>query len=262
MPTVLSEVTLDEVSLVDKPANQHSKILLLKRDGGSVLSKAPAGVQFNIGFKEDGGSEIQSVVFDAQHWDEERAKKWLADHNLTSEKLDKTPNTLRFRQHDPEGYVRFRMIKPGAQITKALALHAEDSLQRTMALVSEAIREKFSKNPENRSEPAMLESFIFIRDFYEDQVVFEQGGECYRVEYEIVDLPDGGTRVELSEKIPVSIVYQDAVAKTEGVAPPTISEELHARVIKLYAELAHLRNPRSLIGKYSPPHNHKFRSGR
>jgi hypothetical protein len=33
MPTFLSDIELDEVSLVDRPANQHAKVILMKADG-------------------------------------------------------------------------------------------------------------------------------------------------------------------------------------------------------------------------------------
>ena len=90
-----------------------------------MVAKAPKGIQFNIGFKEQGGSEVQSVVFTSEEWDEDAAKTWLDDHDMESGKMDKTTSTLRFRQKPPEDYVRFRMITPGAQVAKALAAKME-----------------------------------------------------------------------------------------------------------------------------------------
>ena len=68
----------------------------------------PSGVEAIIGIKEDGGSEIQSVSFDASQWSPSEAKKWLADHDFsttveeaTGEKEDAI--TVRLDELGPDG---------------------------------------------------------------------------------------------------------------------------------------------------------------
>lgn len=39
MPTKLTEIILDEISLVDKGSNPHAHVILMKRDGGDTVSK-------------------------------------------------------------------------------------------------------------------------------------------------------------------------------------------------------------------------------
>jgi len=148
MPQVLSELKLNEISLVDRPANStvdakgkktpRAVVALYKRDGDdehhkhgpgckcekckcmtkdiSIVGKAAKGIQFVIGFKGDGsGSDVQSVLFDKDHWDENKARAWLKDHDFKAGSPDSTTNTLRFRQKDPGSYSRFRVIQPGAK---------------------------------------------------------------------------------------------------------------------------------------------------
>lgn len=93
-----------------------------KMDGLEDISKVE-GVKFVIGFKEEGGSEIQSVIFDGEKWNEEKAKKWLKDHDLSHGKVDETSTgTLRFRQKEPSEFKRFRIVVPGEK--KAALLDA------------------------------------------------------------------------------------------------------------------------------------------
>lgn len=125
MPQILSDLQLDEVSLVDRPANStvdgkgkktaRAVIALYKRDTGSETSKAAKGIKFVVGFKGGKGSQVQSVIFDKDQWDADAARKWLADHDMKSGTPDTTSNTLRFRQLDPGGFDRFRVIEPGQQ---------------------------------------------------------------------------------------------------------------------------------------------------
>lgn len=46
-------------------------------------------------------SQVQSVIFSKEFWDADRARTWLSEHDLKSEKMDETEETLRFRQFDP-----------------------------------------------------------------------------------------------------------------------------------------------------------------
>lgn len=70
------------------------------------------GVKFVVGFPESGSSEIQSVIFDKENWDEAAAKEWLGEHDLKAGTPDVTANTLRFRQKNPARFSRFRIVDP------------------------------------------------------------------------------------------------------------------------------------------------------
>lgn len=48
----------------------------------------PAGIEAIIGFKEAGGSEIQSLAFDAALWTPPKAKKWLDDHDFLTAQFE------------------------------------------------------------------------------------------------------------------------------------------------------------------------------
>ena len=79
----------------------------------SAVTKKTKGIKFVIGFKEKGGSEVQSVIFDSKLWTETDAKQWLKDNDFTGLEVDETENSLRFRQKDPGQYVRMRTITAG-----------------------------------------------------------------------------------------------------------------------------------------------------
>jgi len=234
MPQKLKAVELDEVSLVDRPANQHAVIVLSKRDDDACkgdVCKAPAGVQFNIGFKPEGGSEIQSVVFDSELWDEEKAKAWLKDHDMVSGKMDQTKNTLRFRQKDPEGYSRFRMITPGAQVSKALK--AKDSWSNVQRVIDSALREKFEERGDS-AMPAAPGGYVYVRDLFKDSAIFEQDGVIYRTDYVVEYDGEGNPAVAFSNKVPQQVVYQD-VKKAEE-KPPEVPAELLFKLGRLEAQ--------------------------
>lgn len=256
MPQKLSRVELDEVSLVDAGANQLSKVVLMKRkedtckedEGCDDVEKAPAGIQFVVGFKEEGGSEVQSVIFNTDTWDEEKAKGWLKAHDMESGKVDKpeSGNTLRFRQKDPEGFKRFRVIKPGAQVSKALK--ARNSLQRVQNAVDVALREKFETKATNGLKGPM--NYLWIRDFYKDAVVFDQEGQTYRCDY-TVEFVDGEVQVNLNEKIPVEVVYQD-VGKQLTSEPAQVPGELLVKLGRLQAHVSELHR---VLKRGNPCHN-------
>lgn len=42
----------------------------------------PAGVEAVVGFRDDGGSEVQTVVFDADEWAPDRAREWLHQRGM------------------------------------------------------------------------------------------------------------------------------------------------------------------------------------
>ena len=288
----LTAVELDEISLVDQGAAQGAKVVLMKRaevcekrEGCAVLKmkdkdmkacamkadkcphmemeeeeeeveKAPKGIQFSIGFKEGGGSEIQSVVFDSEKWTPEEARQWLKDHDMVSDKLDEKPNTLRFRQKDPEGYARFRMITPGTQVAKAL--RAKDSWQRVQAAVDLAVRQKYQ--PE--TTPGMIAaSYLFIRDFFEDSVIVEQDGKTWRVDYEVARDDNGELQVSLGEKMPVEIVYQDVKKADAPPEEPEVPAELLFRLGKVQAQVAEVNRRVDKMNSCHSAADGKFCSG-
>lgn len=229
MPQRLSEVELDEVSLVDEPANQLAKVVLVKRNTKpeveeEVEKAVPAGIKFVIGFQDDDdeGSEVQSVVFDSSKWDAERAKKWLEDHKMEAGKVDETENTFRFRQMDPEKFSRFRMITPGRGIAKALK--ARDSLSRINTAIDTAVRGEFGDPSVSHTGSLASSNYIFIRDLYKDSIIFEQDGQIWRAEYGITYGDDGEIQVNVGNKIPVEMVYQD-VKKAEEVSEEVTDED-------------------------------------
>lgn len=233
----LSELDLDEVSFVDVPADPLAKVILFKTASGCVIKagrdcssigasgkctregcpmfgkicKGPAGVQFVVGFKEGGGSDVQSIIFDSDKWDQEKAKAWLKDHNFTSAKVDETPNTLRYRQHDPGGYIRFRVIAPGAQASKAL--QGKIDLQKLHDAIAAAVRAKF-----DTVEKGAKGSSLWIRDLTGDSVIFEQIEKVFQAAYEIEISDKGEPIVKISESVPVEIHYKE-IGKVETVSP-------------------------------------------
>lgn len=201
----LSGVVLDEVSLVDSPAAHLSKVVLMKRldpEAGEV--EKVEGVQFNLGFKKDGESAVQSVVFDSETWEEEDAKKWLTDHNMKAGKMDATENTLRFRQLPPDGFEKFRMITPGKQVSKALK--ASQSLSRTQEVISRAVRDAFSSAPPKAGDFPLTP---WVRDLYKDSVVFDLDGKVYRAEYTLDFSSGDELNVTFGNKVPVDVAYVD-----------------------------------------------------
>jgi hypothetical protein len=262
MAQELKDVELDEVSLVDRPANQFAKVVIMKQDvqkcfigkddlakcefmkGGvctnkgctaklEAVEKGPAGVQFNIGFKEEGGSEIQSVVFDSGKWTAEKARAWLEEHDLKGGKLDETENTLRFRQKDPKEFARFRMITPGRQVSKALK--AKESWSNVQEVVGRALRDKFT--PKGEADDMSPKEYVFVRELFKDSVIFEQGGGLYRVDYEIdyegVDAPT----VTFSAKVPQQIVYRDLSKQDPVSDDPPVKEPPADELPQVPAEL-------------------------
>lgn len=44
---------------------------------------------------------VQSIVFPKTKFSQSEALKWLLSHKYNYSKIDITPNTYRFRQHEP-----------------------------------------------------------------------------------------------------------------------------------------------------------------
>jgi hypothetical protein len=70
------------------------------------------------------GSEIQSVIFDADAFTARAARSWLAAHDFAAPAVDRRASTLRFRQHPPDAFdpASFRTIRlrPGVQAVVGL----------------------------------------------------------------------------------------------------------------------------------------------
>lgn len=99
------------------------------------------GVKFVIGFKKEGGSEIQSVIFDKRKFTKEQAKAWLEKAKLDSGKVDETEDSYRFRQHDPGDYTRFRVMVPGQNAKESAGPLDEATLTGdVIPLVEKAVR--------------------------------------------------------------------------------------------------------------------------
>ena len=54
-------------------------------------------------------SQVQSIIFQKSEWTIKDAKSWLKEHNYKISKFDKTENTLRFLQENPELYSEFKI---------------------------------------------------------------------------------------------------------------------------------------------------------
>jgi predicted nucleic acid-binding Zn-ribbon protein len=219
MPTIpirrqlLKDLNLHEVSLVTAGANQHARIALYKSAEGAPVEKSTEGVQFNIGFPEDGsGSEIQSVVFDSSKWDVEKAKEWLKKHNLKVSKVDETENTLRFRQKDPALYKRFRMVTPGEGVAKCLGPFTFD---QALKAVNEAVRQKYDPQYHNFGIPVAVDSgYVWIREVYEDHAIFEQDGQIFSVPFTF-GVDNGALKATLdADREPVVVAYIPVGEKT------------------------------------------------
>lgn len=243
----LTNLALDEVSFVDSPANKLAKVILFKRDTSGEVHKATTGIKFNLGFKQGGGSEVQSVVFDTKEWNKATAVKWLKDHKMASGKVDETTNTLRFRQADPADFTRFRMVTPGAQLAKAL-YSTEDSYNTILQTVDMAVRQKFQNATYG---PGGCPDYIYMRDLINDSAFFEQQGECYRVDYAINRNADGESEVTLGDKVPVELVYQDVGANTDSTSKSTIPAELLFELGKIKAKASWLDRRLSKLNERS-----------
>jgi hypothetical protein len=94
--------------------------------------------------EEKAKSKVQSVIFPKAHWDSvEKCKSWLASHDFTSEKVDETETSYRFRQLDPAGFDSFRTIclKPqGEKPGKKCQIEAVLGISK--AEVGEGVEEK------------------------------------------------------------------------------------------------------------------------
>src|SRR5574343_89701 len=59
-------------------------------------------------FEQADGSEVQTVIFNKRDWNAQRARAWLQSHDMRSDKMDETSESLRFRQREPGEFKRMR----------------------------------------------------------------------------------------------------------------------------------------------------------
>lgn len=50
------------------------------------------------------GMTVQSLLFSRDQWDVKSAKGWAKEHGYRYGDVDEKPNTIRMRQHDPDGF--------------------------------------------------------------------------------------------------------------------------------------------------------------
>jgi hypothetical protein len=243
----LSNLSLDEVSFVDSPANKLAKVILFKRAQPEEETTPLEGVQFRVGFHKD-GNDIQSVVFNKAHWTPETAQAWLQNHHLKAERCTDVEKALHYHLQDPKAYKTFRTIVPGPQLSKVL-YSMDDSYGKTMSAVDSAVRQKFQRTTYGIEGP--LANYLMVRDMIGDSVFFEQNGGCYRVDYSVDRNKDGDLEVTLGDQVPVELVYRD-VTKQEAPVPeaePAVDEALVFKLGQMRAKLAHLDKRISYLSK-------------
>jgi hypothetical protein len=104
---VITKIALNEISIVDRPANPDCVFEVYKADG----SKDD---------KEDADpTTIQSLIFDKEKFTEAEAKAWAKDHDFKNSDVDVTTDSIRLRQKDPgafkDGSFRTIPLKTGVK---------------------------------------------------------------------------------------------------------------------------------------------------
>lgn len=105
----MGEYTNAELEKIEKDLCEQ-----YKQEGGE-------GIKFVIGrLKGETKTTVQSVLFDKEIWTLRRARAWLKENDLKSDKLDETEANYRFRQRDPGDFKErsFRTITPGQRRAK------------------------------------------------------------------------------------------------------------------------------------------------
>lgn len=242
MRTRLTKVILDEVSLVDRGANQHAAILIAKREeevckcGDTPCDKCKlkqqlakeeeeiekVGIEFAVCTNEDGESVLHKVFFSPDVQTAE-AIDWLSKHNLPFASSFKDGQRLEMCTEVSKSELNnLRTFLPGTEILKAL--RAKLSLSQISNTIERALRDKFQTKEEQNS----VGHYLWVRDLYRNTVVFDQEGQPYRADYTL-DVSGREPVVAFSERIPVEVVYQDLVMKS-SVPPVLVSKEVKVRV--------------------------------
>jgi len=109
----ITELRLWEVSLVTFGADPLAQVTEVRSQGpDEEHPRVPPG-------KKDGkGFEIQSLICPKDKWDSlADAKKWLKDHGYKTSGMDEADVSWRFRQRNPDEFLRLRTIciNPGSK---------------------------------------------------------------------------------------------------------------------------------------------------
>jgi hypothetical protein len=256
----LSGLALDEVSFVDPPANRLAKVVLFKRATKQPVEKDVEGVRFHAGFMEDGASAIQSVSFDLSKWDEPKAEAWLVEHGFKAEKANwkveksESRGFIRYECQDVSLFKRLRVVCPGAQICKVL--NNENSYQTIQNAVDAALRNLYQGK-----DPAPGH-YLWIRDLFSDNVVFDQDGETWRAPYTITTSPTDEMQVNIGPKVCVDVEYVDESEETTTEKKEaTVPAELIFKLGQLQARQKFLDRKVQTLEKDNRDHAGKFNSG-
>jgi len=203
MLTQLENLKLDEISLVDTPANRAARIVFAKSQ------ESLRGVRFLVGMIDaQKTSAISSVLFDSKEWTEDSAKEWLESNGMKAANAKTlSEGTISFLQNDPSGFDRFRFVTPGEQIGKAL--RASQSWHTVQHAITAAVRAKFASDDD--------EFTLWVRDFWQDNVIVENRDDAlFRIPYSI-SLESDIIRVDLGDPVAAELVYLDKVGPSPAI---------------------------------------------
>lgn len=77
-------------------------------------------------------SKIQSIIFSRKKWNPAIARKWLIEHNFKCKKIDVKPLTLRYRQHEPGTFKRFRVKTLNKGIKLIIGFYNKKRVKKTL----------------------------------------------------------------------------------------------------------------------------------
>ena len=115
--------------------DQFDRFRRVKPDG------FPAGVETLVGFKKDGGSEVQSVVFDSLQWSASEARKWLADHDFSAGSFEEATGdredatSIRYDALEKDGAVS-RVCRRFDVMPLAKARRTKDGFVRAQGMIT------------------------------------------------------------------------------------------------------------------------------
>lgn len=182
-----------------------------KKEDYSDVEKNAVGVKFIVGLTSSGTGSVRGVSFAKSDWDLKAAQEWVTKHGFVFNGSQVLDNSILFSA-DLSKAERLRTITPGASTLAAVALinkqlNAEDSWNSIQSLVCNALREKY--NPAG-ADP-YVSSSVWVKDMYDDYILFDKEGQTYRVGYSIREGEDGEQIVTFAD--PAEVV--DAIYMTE-----------------------------------------------
>jgi hypothetical protein len=208
---------LTEETLAEPYPNEHA--IRLKSPGGFVRfrranNKLGTGVHAVFGFKEGGGSEIQSIRFDASKFTAVQAKKWLKDHDYKTSGFEKATKTRE----------------------SALAEAVTGSLEDYARSVKDAFRSAF--RPASVPEGVPFDLDIWARDVFKDDptlgdsvVVRAEDGLLYAVNYS--EASEGGFEFDGRDDWHQVVLTYVPVSVAEVAESVELSESASGRVLDL-----------------------------